>query len=86
LAGAYPANLLDAIFCVLGGYFLQRRKSRTLAGALLIYAIYVGGVTVLGHFRIINPQGGTNIILAVIGDNCMARLACRHYLSSDKRS
>ena len=66
MAWVYPANLLDGLFCLVGGYFLVRRKSRALAAALLGYALFVGAVTFLGKFGVIAPQGGTNIILAII--------------------
>ena len=66
MEGVYPANLLDGLFCLTGGYFLIRRKSRALAGALLAYALFVGAITFLGRFGVIPPEGGKNIILAVI--------------------
>ncbi len=64
--GAYSANLVDGILCIVCGYFLRRRKSRALATGLLVYAIYVAGITALGRFKIIEPQGGNNIILAAM--------------------
>jgi hypothetical protein len=66
IARSNPENLLDGFFCLIGGYFLVRRKSRALAGVLLVYALLVGAITFLGKFGVIAPQSGTNIILAVI--------------------
>jgi hypothetical protein len=66
VARIYSANLFDGFLYLIGGYYLIRRKSRSLAAALLAYALLVGAITFLGRFRVISPQGGTNIILAVM--------------------
>jgi hypothetical protein len=71
IEGVYSANvvdgflkLVDVYFCLTGGYFLIRRKSRALAGALLAYALFGRAYTFLRWFGVIATQGGINILLA----------------------
>lgn len=61
----YP-GLFDGIFYITSGYFLIRRKSRALSWVLFVYSLYIGAITILGLFRVIVPQGGTNVILALL--------------------
>lgn len=71
MEGVYSANVVDGFLSLVdvfiyltGGYFLIRRKSRALAGALLAYALLDGAFTFLRWFGVIASQGGTNNLLA----------------------
>ena len=63
LGGAQPsADLMDPVLCVVGGYFLRRRKSRVLAVLLFVYALLVLAVTTAALIGV--TPGGRNIALA----------------------
>jgi hypothetical protein len=63
--GKFPLeNLLDPIALACGGYFLQSRKSRSVAAALFALALVELGVTIAAKIGM--TDGGKNIWLAVI--------------------
>jgi hypothetical protein len=64
--GTGGENFLDVLFCLLAGYYLPRRKSRTFAAVLLIYAGTVGAVTFASRAGLYEGTGGKNIILVLI--------------------
>jgi hypothetical protein len=57
--------LLDVLFCLLGGYYLPRRKSRALAIFLLMYAAAVTALTFASRAGLYEGTGGKNIILTL---------------------
>lgn len=62
-SGQSAANLVDPLAAGLAGYFLRNRKSRALAVALFLYALFILVITVGNRFGVVQG-GGSNIILA----------------------
>jgi hypothetical protein len=57
-------NMIDPLFCLIGGYFLIDRKSRSLAAVLLLYASANLAMTIMN--KVHNTDGGRNVLLAVV--------------------
>lgn len=57
------SDMIDPVFCLIGGYFLSGRRSRSLAIALLLYALACLAITLQNKFG--NGGGGRNVWLAV---------------------
>jgi hypothetical protein len=56
------SDLIDPVFCLIGGYFLRGRRSRSLAIVLLLYALACLAITLQSRFG--NGGGGRNVWLA----------------------
>ncbi len=61
---AWFTSLLDVGIYLIAGYFLPRRKSRTLAWGMLFFSIFVLLLTIASRFGAY--EGGKNIVLALM--------------------
>lgn len=64
-SGKNSVNFIsDVPVLLLGGYFLQKNKSRTFSFVLLAYALSIAGLTIAS--RLGQYEGGKNVVLALL--------------------